>query len=102
MYVLPFSMGPVGSPMSGIGVQLTDSPYVVANMRIMARIGAPVFAEIDKDEKRVVPCMHSVGMPLKPGEATFRGRATRRNTSCTFPRAARSGPTARATAATPC
>jgi phosphoenolpyruvate carboxykinase (GTP) len=68
MYVLPFSMGPVGSPMSGIGVQLTDSPYVVVNMRIMARIGAPVFAEIDKDEKRVVPCMHTVGMPLKPGQ----------------------------------
>ncbi len=68
MYVLPFSMGPVGSPMSGIGVQLTDSAYVVTQMRIMARIGAPVFAEIDKDEKRVVPCMHTVGMPLKPGQ----------------------------------
>ena len=68
MYVLPFSMGPVGSSMSGIGVQLTDSPYAVVNMRIMARIGAPVFAEIDKDEKRVVPCMHTVGAPLKPGQ----------------------------------
>ncbi len=68
MYVLPFSMGPVGSPMSGIGVQLTDSPYAVVNMRIMARIGAPVFAEIDKDEKRVVPCVHSVGMPIKAGD----------------------------------
>jgi phosphoenolpyruvate carboxykinase (GTP) len=68
MYVLPYSMGPIGSPMSQIGVQLTDSPYVVVNMRIMARIGAPVYAEIDKDSKRVVPCMHSVGLPLAPGE----------------------------------
>jgi phosphoenolpyruvate carboxykinase (GTP) len=68
MYVLPFSMGPVGSPMSQIGVQLTDSPYVVVNMRIMARIGLPIYAEIDKDHKRVVPCMHSVGAPLAPGE----------------------------------
>jgi phosphoenolpyruvate carboxykinase (GTP) len=68
MYVLPYSMGPIGGPMSQIGVQLTDSPYAVVNMRIMARIGAPVFAEIDKDEKRVVPCMHTVGAPLAPGE----------------------------------
>ncbi|MGI8746127.1 MAG: phosphoenolpyruvate carboxykinase (GTP) [Bryobacteraceae bacterium] len=68
MYVLPFSMGPVGSPMSQIGVQLTDSPYVVVNMRIMARIGLPVFQEIDKAVKRVVPCMHSVGVPLAPGQ----------------------------------
>ena len=69
MYVLPFSMGPIGSPMSQIGVQLTDSPYVVVNMRIMARIGLPIYAEIDKDYKRVVPCMHSVGAPLAPGQA---------------------------------
>ena len=68
MYVLPFSMGPVGSPMAQIGVQLTDSPYVVVNMRIMARIGMPVYAEIDKDYKRVVPCMHSIGAPLAHGE----------------------------------
>jgi phosphoenolpyruvate carboxykinase (GTP) len=68
MFVLPYSMGPVGSPMSQIGVQLTDSPYVVVSMRIMARIGLPVFREIDKDFKRVVPCMHSVGAPLAPGQ----------------------------------
>ncbi len=68
MYVLPFSMGPVGSPMSQLGVELTDSPYVVVNMRIMARIGAPVLAEIEKDEKRVVPCLHSIGAPLAPGQ----------------------------------
>ena len=68
MYVLAYSMGPIGSPMSQIGVQLTDSAYAVVNMRIMARIGAPVFAEIDKDLKRVVPCMHTVGAPLAPGQ----------------------------------
>ena len=68
MYVLPYSMGPIGSPMSQIGVQLTDSPYVVVNMKIMARIGSPVIKEIEKDAKRVVPCMHSVGMPLAPGQ----------------------------------
>jgi phosphoenolpyruvate carboxykinase (GTP) len=68
MYVLPYSMGPVGSPMSQIGVQLTDSPYVVVSTRIMARIGLTVFNLIDADIKRVVPCMHSVGMPLAPGQ----------------------------------
>ncbi|WP_446743153.1 phosphoenolpyruvate carboxykinase (GTP) [Silvibacterium acidisoli] len=68
MYVLPFSMGPVGSTMSQIGVQLTDSIYAVVNMRIMARVGAPVLAEIDKGNVRVVPCMHSVGAPLEPGQ----------------------------------
>ena len=52
MFVLAFSMGPIGSPMSQIGVQLTDSPYAVVNMRIMARIGLPVFKEIDADLKR--------------------------------------------------
>src|SRR3954462_12662111 len=68
MYGLPFSMGPVGGSMSQIGVQLTDSPYVVVNMRIMARIGISVIKEIDKGEIRVVPCMHSVGAPLTAGQ----------------------------------
>ncbi len=68
MYVLPFSMGAIDSPMSRVGVQLTDSPYVVVSMRIMARIGLRVFEEIDRDVKRVVPCLHSVGAPLGPGD----------------------------------
>ncbi len=68
MYVLPFSMGPVGGPMSRIGVQLTDSEYAVVNMRIMCRVGNDVLREIEKDNQRVVPCMHSVGMPLAPGQ----------------------------------
>ena len=68
MYVLPFSMGPTGSPMSQIGAQLTDSPYVVVNTRIMARIGLPVYKEMNRGDKRVVPCLHSVGAPLAPGQ----------------------------------
>jgi phosphoenolpyruvate carboxykinase (GTP) len=64
MYVLAFSMGPLDSPLSQVGVKLTDSPYVVVNMRIMARIGAKVFKLIDENKKRVVPCLHSVGAPL--------------------------------------
>ena len=67
MYVLPFCMGPLDSPMSRIGVELTDSAYVVVNMSIMARIGQPVFALIDQGDQRVVPCMHSVGAPLPKG-----------------------------------
>ena len=68
MYVLPYCMGPLDSPMAQIGVQLTDSPYVVASMRIMARIGLPVYRKIDREEKRVVPGLHSVGAPLPKGQ----------------------------------
>lgn len=71
MYVIPFSMGPIGSKLSILGVQVTDSPYVVCNMRIMTRMGLSALKMIDKNMP-YVPCMHSVGVPLKPGqEDTF-------------------------------
>jgi phosphoenolpyruvate carboxykinase (GTP) len=84
LYVLPFCMGPVGSPLSYYGIQLTDSPLVVANMMIMTRVGSGAMKEIEKTND-FVPCLHTVGKPLSPGEADDPWPCNETKYICHFP-----------------
>jgi phosphoenolpyruvate carboxykinase (GTP) len=101
MYVIPFCMGPLGSPIARLGVQVTDSAYVALSMQVMTRVGTRVLRQLGSGGF-FVRCVHSVGAPLAPRQADVPGRATRSSTSPTSPRPGRSGRSGRGMAGTRC